>query len=350
MAYSIESLILKAKENMASDLLISVGQPPMIRQNTKLVCLDLPKVSQEDVLGLIRTEFSEADRKTLEEQGSIEICCDLSCGERIRADVIRHMGEYAINCRIIPDVLPGLFELGLPESVVKLLHKKHGLILVTGPKASGKSTTMAALIADVNANRRAHIITLEKPVEYLHKQNLSIINQCEIGVDVNDYVSSLNAAIRQNPDLILIDMLCEPDAIEPTLRAAESCLVIAGLHTTGVVNTINRFVDMLPQEKQQQVQERLAYVLEAVISQQLIPLSDGSGCGVAYEIMQSGNVIRNLIREGKTHQIDSVLQTEQRQGMQTMDDAVYELYLKRKIDAATALDYAVDSFILAKKL
>lgn len=350
MAYSIEPLVVKAKENMASELLISVGQPPMIRQNAKLACLELPKVCREDVCDIIRTEISEADRKTLEVQGSIEVCCDLSCGERIRMDVIRHMGEYTINCRIIPDILPGLFELGMPDFVVKLLHKKRGLILVTGPKASGKSTTMASLIADVNTNRRAHIITLEKPVEYLHKQNLSVINQCGVGVDAGDYITSLNAAMKQNPDLILIDMLCEPDVVETVLRAAENCVVIAGLYTTGVVNTINALVSMLPKEKQQMVQERLAYVLEAVISQQLIPLSDGNGCVAAYEIMQSGNAVRNLIREGKIHQIDTVLQTEQRQGMQSMDDAVYELYLKRKIDAATALDYAVDPYILAKKL
>lgn len=348
---SIQQFILTAKENNASDLLVSVGKPPMIRRNAKLISLGFPEVEEDAVTSLVQELLCEPYNQFLKERGEAEFVVPLSEAGRVRVNLFRHMGQYALSCRLITNQLPSPIELGLPETVTNLTHKKRGMILVTGPSASGKSTTLASLVDDINASRQTHIITLEKPVEYVYQNKLSIVNQREIGRDTVDYITGLRAALKEHPDVILIDELRDTDTVEMALMAAESGhLVLAGVHTTGAVNTINYLVGMFSQTKQQQIQSRIAYALEAVISQQLIPMQDGTGSVVAFEIMQSQNAIRNLIREGKTHQIDSIMQTGQKQGMQTMDDAVYELYLKRKIDADTALDYAVDPFIFEKKL
>lgn len=348
---SIQSFIFKAKEYRASDLLISVGKPPMIRRDAKRISLDLPQVDESTITSMIKEIVFEPHTKLLDENGEVECVVEIPGVGRVRANIFRHTGQYTISCRLIPNQLPSVVELGLPEAVTNLTCKKRGMILVTGPSASGKSTTLAALVDDINANRQTHIVTLEKPIEYIYKNKLSIVNQREIGSDTADYITGLQAAIKEHPDVIVIDELKGPKTFEMALTAAESGhLVLAGLHTTGVTNTINYLIGLFSQEKQQQIQNRLAYILDAVISQQLIPLQDETGSVAAFEIMRSGNAIRNLIREGKIHQIDSLLQTGQKQGMQTMDDAVYELYLKRKIDAATALDYAIDPFIFEKKL
>lgn len=349
--YSIEQLLITAKENKASDLHVTVGTPPKIRRNGKLVSLQLPDVTPDDVLRLIKTMLREPYTQMLKDKGEVDFSWDLDKVGRVRVNILKQKGNYAFVSRLINDTPPLPAEIGLPESVVNLTRKKRGLVLVTGPTGSGKSTTLASLINEINVRQRSHIITLEDPIEYVHPHKLSIVNQREIGMDTLSYTAALRAALREDPDVILVGEMRDLDTIATAITAAETGhLVFSTLHTIGAANTIDRVIDVFPPHQQQQIRIQLASVLEAVISQQLLPLQDGKGRTAAFEIMHANNAIRNLIREGKTHQIESIMQTGRKQGMQTMDDAIYELYLKRKIDSEAALNFAVDPYILEKKL
>lgn len=349
--YSIEQLLLAAKENKASDLHVTVGVPPKIRKNGKLVSLPLAEVTPEDVRSLINTMLLEPYSQQLKEKGEVDFSWESDSVGRVRVNILKQKGNYAFVSRLINDAPPLPEAIGLPESVVNLTRKKRGLVLVTGPTGSGKSTTLASLINEINVRQHAHIITLEDPIEYVHPHKQSIVNQREIGSDTLNYTAALRAALREDPDVILVGEMRDLDTIATAITAAETGhLVFSTLHTIGAANTIDRVIDVFPPHQQQQIRIQLASVLEAVISQQLLPLQDGKGRVAAFEIMYANNAIRNLIREGKTHQIESIMQTGRKLGMQTMDDAIYELYLKRKIDSDTALDFAVDPYILEKKL
>ena len=349
--YSIEQLLVAAKENKASDLHVTVGIPPKIRKNGKLVSLPFAEVTAETVSCLIQEMLREPYAQVLKEKGEVDFSWDLEKVGRVRVNILKQKGNYAFVSRLINDTPPLPAEIALPESVVNLTRKKRGLVLVTGPTGSGKSTTLASLINEINVNQRAHIITLEDPIEYIHPHKQSIVNQREIGMDTLSYTAALRAALREDPDVILVGEMRDLDTIATAITAAETGhLVFSTLHTIGAANTIDRVIDVFPPHQQQQIRIQLASVLESVISQQLLPLQDGKGRVAAFEIMHANNAIRSLIREGKTHQIESVMQTGRRLGMQTMDDAIYELYLKRKIDSDTALDFAVDPYILEKKL
>ena len=351
MEYTIEQLLLAAKENNASDLHVTVGAPPKIRMNGKLVSLNLPEVTPDDVLRLIKGMLREPYSRILKENGEVDFAFETDKVGRVRVNILKQKGVYAFVSRLINDNPPSPAEIGLPDSLVSLTRKKRGLVLVTGPTGSGKSTTLASLINEINTNQRAHIITLEDPIEYVHPHKLSIVNQRELGTDTKSYSAALRAALREDPDVILVGEMRDLDTIATAITAAETGhLVFSTLHTIGAANTIDRVIDVFPPHQQQQIRIQLAAVLEAVISQQLLPLQDGKGRVAAFETMHANTAIRHLIREGKTHQIESIMQTGRKQGMQTMDDAIYELYLKRKIDSETALDFAVDPYILEKKL
>ena len=351
MEYTIEQLLQAAKDNNASDLHVTVGAPPKIRRNGKLVSLNLPEVTPEDVLRLLKGMLREPYTQILKENGEVDFALELDKVGRVRVNILRQKGQYAFVNRLINDTPPLPAEIGLPDSLVSLTKKKRGLVLVTGPTGSGKSTTLASLINEINMNQRAHIITLEDPIEYVHPHKQSIVNQRELGVDTKSYTAALRAALREDPDVILVGEMRDLDTIATAITAAETGhLVFSTLHTIGAANTIDRVIDVFPPHQQQQIRIQLAAVLEAVISQQLLPLQDGKGRVAAFETMHANTAIRHLIREGKTHQIESIMQTGRKQGMQTMDDAIYELYLKRKIDSETALDFAVDPYILEKKL
>ncbi|MEG2016711.1 MAG: type IV pilus twitching motility protein PilT, partial [Oscillospiraceae bacterium] len=247
--------------------------------------------------------------------------------------------------------IPKPQDLGVPQQIVDLYNKKSGLVLVTGPTGSGKSTTLAALIGKINENLSAHIITLEDPIEYLHRHGQSIVNQREIGVDTNSYSAALRAALREDPDVILVGEMRDLETIATAVTAAETGhLVFSTLHTIGAAETVDRIIDVFPTEQQDQIKVQLSAVLEAVISQRLIPNAQGNGRVAAFEVMLANSAIRNLIREGKTYQIPSIMQTGKKFGMQTMDDALYDLYRTGQINRKEALLYSIDNESMEKKM
>lgn len=253
--------------------------------------------------------------------------------------------------RLVNTEIPAPEQLGLSDPVVDLSMKKRGLILVTGPTGSGKSTTLASLINIINKKYKRHIITLEDPIEYLHSHAESIVNQREIGIDTQSYAAALRAALREDPDVILVGEMRDLDTISTAVTAAETGhLVFSTLHTIGAVSTIDRIIDVFPTHQQAQIRLQLAMLLEAIISQQLLPTADKKGRVAAFEIMFANSAIRNLIREGKSHQISSIIQTSKQSGMIAMDDALLELYLKRKITKEDALTFAQDRSSLSRRL
>lgn len=347
----IEELLSVAKEMGSSDLHITVGIPPKCRINGELKDLDYPKFSPSDTNDLISPMLTERTREILEEKGEVDFSYSIARLGRYRVNVFKQRGSYAMVIRLVGVMIPTPESLGVPESVVNLTKKKRGLILVTGPTGSGKSTTLASLIDVINSNYNTHIITLEDPIEYLHHHKKSVVNQREIGLDTYSYANALRAALREDPDVILVGEMRDLDTISIAITAAETGhLVFSTLHTIGAANTIDRIIDVFPPHQQQQIRIQLASVLESVISQQLIPTSDGKGRVAAFEVLHSNAAVRNLIREAKLHQINSIIQTNKKQGMMTMDDAIYDLYLKRKIDAQKALNFSQDPSTLEKKL
>lgn len=253
--------------------------------------------------------------------------------------------------RVVALNIPSMDALRLPLVLKELATKQRGLILVTGPTGSGKSTTLAAMIDHMNQTRNEHIITIEDPIEYLHKHQLSIVNQREIGHDSHSFANALRAALRQDPDIILVGEMRDLETIGTAITAAETGhLVMSTLHTIGAAKTVDRIIDVFPPHQQQQVRVQLASVIEAVISQQILPKADGTGRVAAFEIMVANAAIRNLIREGKTHQIQNVIQTGANQGMQTMDASLLELYKKRIIDLPTLRKYSVDVDMTMKQI
>jgi twitching motility protein PilT len=270
---------------------------------------------------------------------------------RFRVNVFKQRGTMAAAIRLVASKIPNPEDLGLPSSVIELSKKTRGLILVTGPTGSGKSTTLASLINLINHERADHILTLEDPIEYLHRHHKSIVNQREIGHDSQSYANALRAALRQDPDVILVGEMRDLETISIAITAAETGhLVLSTLHTVGAAKTIDRIIDVFPPSQQQQIRIQMSTVLQAVISQQLLPRRDKSGRVAAIEVMIANPAIRNLIREGKTHQITSSIQTGLKFGMQTMDGALADLYRKGIITREDAMTYAVDQEMLSKLL
>lgn len=262
---------------------------------------------------------------------------------RYRVNVFRQQGAAALAFRLVRSEIPSPEELGIPSSVIDLYNRKRGLILVTGPTGSGKSTTLASIIHKVNLCRDAHIITLEDPIEYVHTHKMSMVNQREIGSDTQSYANGLKAALREDPDVILVGEMRDYETISVAVTAAETGhLVLSTLHTIGAASTVDRIIDVFPPHQQQQIRVQLANVLEGIISQQLIPKADGRGRVGAFEVLHVNLAVRNLIREGKTHQLPSIMQTGRRQGMMTMDEAIIQLVRDRKITPQMALSFAQD--------
>lgn len=347
----IEELLKVAYELKASDLHITVGIPPKCRVNGELRDLNFPKVMPPDTIHLIDQMVTPNYREILNKDGEVDFSYSIPSLGRYRVNVFKQRGSYAIVIRLVGTSIPKPEDLGIPASVVDLTRKKRGLVLVTGPTGSGKSTTLASLIDVINTNQNAHVITLEDPIEYLHHHKKSIVNQREMGIDTYSYANALRAALREDPDVILVGEMRDLDTIAIAITAAETGhLVFSTLHTIGAASTIDRVIDVFPPHQQQQIRIQLASVLEAVISQQLIPTADGKGRVAAYEVMHGTTAVKNLIREAKTHQIASVIQINKNTGMQTMDDAIYELYLKRKIGPDKALNFAQDPISLERRL
>ena len=351
MDTTVDDLLIKAAEMKASDLHLTVGVPPKVRVFGDLKSLNLPKLMPEDVKALACSILPANLKQKFEEYGEIDFSYSIPRIGRYRANIYHQRGSYAVTIRLVGETIPSPEKLGIPESVTELIHKKRGLVLVTGPTGSGKSTTLASLIDLINQQYEYNIITLEDPVEYLHPHRSSIVNQREIGTDTQSYSNALRAALREDPDVILVGEMRDLDTISTAITAAETGhLVFSTLHTIGAASTIDRVIDVFPPYQQAQIRSQLSLVIEGVVSQQLIPTADGKGRKAAFEVMLATPAIRNLIREAKTHQIAGILQTSRKQGMQTMDDAIYNLYVNRYIAKDDALGYAQDPGALNMRL
>lgn len=346
----LEILELAIKSG-ASDVHLTVASPPIIRVNGRLKRLGEEKLTPEDAMRIIKEVLTPEQIEVFEAKGELDISYSNPGFGRFRVNVYKQRGSYSMALRVVALNIPSMETLRLPLVLKELATKQRGLILVTGPTGSGKSTTLAAMIDHMNQTRNEHIITIEDPIEYLHKHQLSIVNQREIGHDSHSFANALRAALRQDPDIILVGEMRDLETIGTAITAAETGhLVMSTLHTIGAAKTVDRIIDVFPPHQQQQVRVQLASVIEAVISQQILPKADGTGRVAAFEIMVANAAIRNLIREGKTHQIQNVIQTGSNQGMQTMDASLLELYKKRIIDLPTLRKYSVDIDMTMKQI
>ena len=339
----IEEILIEASKMGASDVHVTVGIPPKMRVNGDLITMNFPKMMPADTLEIVLEIMSESQKAKFEERGELDMSFSIPQLGRYRVNAYRQRGSVAVALRLVGTEIPTAGQLGIPESVVELYRRKRGLVLVTGPTGSGKSTTLAAIIDQINNNREAHIITLEDPIEYLHQHKKSIVNQREIGLDSLNYANALRSALREDPDVILVGEMRDYETISVAITAAETGhLVLSTLHTIGAASTVDRVIDVFPPHQQQQIRVQLSNVLEAVISQQLIPKSDQMGRIAAFEVLHSNHAVRNLIREGKTHQLLSVMQTNRKMGMITMDEAIIKLYQERRINRDQAITFATD--------
>lgn len=352
METTIKNLLMAAKEKKASDLHITVGIRPKCRVRGELTVMEefdrvMPDLAKE----LVESMFGQRQKETIDELGEVDFAYSIPEIGRFRVNAFKQRGSYAAVIRLVGTTIPSAADLGIPQSVVELTKKKRGMVLVTGPTGSGKSTTLASLIDIINQEQNAHIITLEDPIEYLHNHRCAIVNQREIGLDTMSYANALRAALREDPDIVLVGEMRDLDTISTAITAAETGhLVFSTLHTIGAAPTIDRIIDVFPPHQQTQVRVQLASVLECIVSQQLLPTIDGKGRVAAFEVMHGSPAIKNLIREGKTHQIDSIIQTSKKLGMQMMDDALFDLYLKHKIEGAKAVEFAQNSQAMKEKL
>ncbi|NTW72378.1 MAG: type IV pilus twitching motility protein PilT [Eubacteriaceae bacterium] len=345
--------MLKATSEMkASDLHITVGLPPMVRVDGALRPLTtadgvyLPEETQKIIFSIM----DDRQLETLQTKGQVDYSYSIPGWGRFRVNAYRQRNTYSMASRVVGQNIPTFKDLALPESLRELTQLNKGLILVTGPTGSGKSTTLASMIDIINQDRKCHILTLEDPIEYLHKHKNSMVNQREIGYDTMDYGAGLRAALREDPDVILIGEMRDLDSIQIALTAAETGhLVLSTLHTVGTAKTIDRVIDVFPPHQQQQVKVQLSTVLQGVVSQQLIAKKDQPGRIVALEIMIANPAIRNLIREGKTHQVNSIIQMSSKMGMVTMDNYLFDLYSQGLISMDSALFYSLDQETMKKK-
>ncbi|WP_026516740.1 type IV pilus twitching motility protein PilT [Butyrivibrio sp. MC2021] len=340
----IEDILREAKEKGASDVHITVGLPPKMRLNGNLIALDnYDKMMPADTKQIADEVMNEKQREKFEENGQHDMSFSIPGVGRYRLNVFRQRGSIAMAFRVVATEIPSADTLGIPETVMDLYKKKRGLVLVTGPTGSGKSTTLASIIDMINNNREAHVITLEDPIEFTYQHRMSIVNQREIGTDSNSYANALRAALREDPDVILVGEMRDLETISTAITAAETGhLVLSTVHTIGASNTVDRLIDVFPPHQQQQIRIQLAGVIEAIISQQLMPSDDGVSRYAAFEVLHVNSAVRNLIREGKSHQLITVMQTNRKLGMITMDDAIIQMYRERKISRETALQFAQD--------
>ncbi len=346
-----EDLLSLAVQQRASDLHLSADIPPTGRVSGKLVPLDEQPLSAGQIKVLAQSIMSPIILSTFEEHGEVDFAYSAPSIGRFRINVFTQRNSYAMTARVLNSHIPTPEELQLPQAVINMCEKKRGLVLVTGATGSGKSTTLASLINLINQKYNHHILTLEDPVEYLHHHNKSIVNQREVGSDTQSFPNALRAALRQDPDVILVGEMRDLETISIAVTAAETGhLVFSTLHTVGAANTIDRIIDVFPPHQQQQIRTQLADVLECVVSQQLLPTIDGQGRVAAFEVMLSNSAIRNNIREAKTFQIPSVILTNAKAGMKTMDDALLDLYLKGQISSESAMAFAQDRIALSKRM
>jgi len=348
----LREILAKAIEMGASDIHISVATPPMVRINNQLSPIPgQPRLMPPDTQQLLFSIIDEDHSQKLLENGETDLSFGLPDLGRFRVNVYKQRGSFAAAFRVMHTTVPDPEALGIPKSIVDLYKKKSGLVLVTGPTGSGKSTTLAAIIQQVNLHRHSHVLTLEDPIEYLYRHNSSLVDQREIGLDTRSFASALRAALREDPDVILVGEMRDLETIATAITAAETGhLVFSSLHTNDAASTINRIIDVFPENQKEQIRTQLSMVIESVISQRLLPRADGKGRTACYEIMHTNPAIRSLIRENKIHQIPGILQTSSRSGMIIMDDAIYAAVQDGRITAETAVEYAADPVAMERRL
>ncbi|MBI5788979.1 MAG: type IV pilus twitching motility protein PilT [Candidatus Schekmanbacteria bacterium] len=351
---TMEELLVKMVEKKSSDLHLSAGSPPLYRIDGRLVSIGHAKLMPQDVKELVFSVLTERQQKTMDSGENKELDFSFSIGQigRIRANAYFQRGSYSIALRHLPLSIPTFDELGLPQVLNSLCQKVHGLILVTGPTGNGKSTTLASMIEYINCKYQRHVITVEDPIEYLYKSKKCLISQREVHLDTVTFHNALRTVLRQDPDVVLIGEMRDLETISAALTIAETGhLTFATLHTNSCVETINRVVDVFDENRQAQVRTQLSFVLEAVLSQQLIPRSDGPGRVLSLEIMIPNSAIRNLIREGKIHQIQSIMQTSQASSiMQTMNESLLRLFQTGKISKEEMLYRSPEKQELTERL
>ena len=347
---NFKEIIYTAAERCASDLHMTVGLPPIYRIDGKLVNGGNEPLTEEDVVYAVRQLATDKQIEVLKTTGEVDFAVSFEGEIRMRCNAFYQQGHTAMALRMLPMVIPTMKSLDLSPIFVEQAEKPRGLVLLTGPTGSGKSSTLAAMLDHINHNRRRHIITLENPIEFLYTPDQCIINQREVGDDTESFAAGLRAALRQDPDVILVGEMRDLETISTALTAAETGhLVFGTLHTKGAANTIDRIVDVFPPEQQAQVRIQLADVLECVVSKALLPRI-GGGRVAAYEILVATPAVRSLIRQNKSFQITSAMQTGKRQGMQLLDDALADLVRSRQTTLDDALAVANDPAALRAQL
>jgi twitching motility protein PilT len=335
--FDFADILLEVIEAGASDLHLTAGAPPMVREQGVLRPLDYPTLSPQDTREIVYSILGNEQRKRLETDWQIDLSYSVPNKARFRVNAFFQRASIGAVMRTIPTEIPRLQDLGLPPVLADFTRKPRGFVLVTGPTGSGKSTTLAAMLDMINKERKEHILTIEDPIEFLHRHQSCIVNQRELGTDATSFAEGLKAALRQDPDVILVGEMRDLETMSTALTAAETGhLVFATLHTQDTAQTVDRIVDAFPPTQQHQVRVQLSIALQGIVTQQLIQTADGSERVCACEVLVPTPGVRNLIREGKSHQIYSALQTGAAHGMQTMDAALVDLVRRGRISQQTA--------------
>ena len=340
---NIDTLLQEAVAGQASDIHLTVGVPPIFRISGALTATQYPVLDYKDTEAMVIAITNVEQQEKFQQLGELDFSYAIAGLSRFRVNAFRQRGSTAIAIRVVTEQIPTLEQLGHPEVLNVLARKPRGLVLVTGPTGSGKSTTLAAMLDLINTERSCHIITLEDPIEYLQKHKKSIVNQREIHADTKSFANALRAALREDPDVIMVGEMRDVETISIAITAAETGhLVFATLHTGDAAQTIDRIIDVFPPYQQQQIRIQLSLTLQGIVAQQLLPRRDDSGRVAAMEVLMATPAVRNIIREGKTHQLVSVIQTGGKNGMQAMDMSLRDLYRQGIVTYEEALARAMD--------
>jgi len=336
---SLHQLLKAMVEKGASDLHLTVGSPPLLRLDGEVMPLKLAPLTATDTKQLAYSVLTEDQKIVFERDNELDLSFGVKGVARFRANVFMQRGAVAVAVRTIPFKVLTFEELGLPQVIVDIANRPNGLVLVTGPTGSGKSTTLASVIDKINSEQRVHILTIEDPIEYLHPHKMAVVNQREVGSDTASFKGALRYVLRQDPDVVLLGELRDLETIEAALTIAETGhLVFATLHTNSAISTINRIVDVFPPHQQDRIRNKLSFVLQGVITQRLLPRAGQPGRCLAMEIMVPNSAIRNLIRENKIHQVYGLMQMGQdKNGMLTFNQSLMNLYQRRLISADQAM-------------